>query len=234
MSPSQDPHIRGRLIFAANGLGNPVDVPARSLSALKSADLLVFEEDRPARQTLKQAGIHREYLKWNEHRSADSLEEIRAALKRGQSVCYMSDQGMPNLADPGDALLQLAYDLKCVVEVIPGPSSITTALAACPFPVQPFFYAGFLPKEEAERLSTLKNFLQLGCAVVILDTPYRVAALIASCIKIYGAQHRAVLAIEMSGEKEEFLYDSLQRLATYVSTWEDKRNFVLVVSGKNR
>jgi len=39
----------GKLIMAANALGNPIDIPPRSLEALRAADLIVFEEDKVAR-----------------------------------------------------------------------------------------------------------------------------------------------------------------------------------------
>ena len=45
----------------------------------------------------------------------------------------MSDQGVPTLADPGKHLLDIANELEAETFVIPGPSSITSALAACHF-----------------------------------------------------------------------------------------------------
>ena len=62
------PHHRGKLILASGPLGDTSDIPPRSLEALKRGDLLVFEEDRMARQFLKAAGVHRDYLRLSEHK----------------------------------------------------------------------------------------------------------------------------------------------------------------------
>ena len=72
----------GTLVMASNHIGCTDDIPNRALETLKTADLVVFEEDRPARQTLKAAGIRRDYLKFNEHHQMQTLDEVAEALKR--------------------------------------------------------------------------------------------------------------------------------------------------------
>ena len=125
--------IRGKLTVASNSIGNDKDVPQRTLEAIRSSDLLVFEEDRPARRLLKLAGVHRDYFKHNEHKDNETLEEVRNYLIAGKSVFYCSDQGSASLADPGKELTSIAFELGVKIEVIPGPSSITAAISACPF-----------------------------------------------------------------------------------------------------
>jgi len=43
------------------------------------------------------------------------------------------------------------------IEVIPGPSSVTAAISACPFDCSRFNYIGFLPRAENERLRFLEK-----------------------------------------------------------------------------
>ena len=66
--------------MASNHIGRPEDIPQRALIALK-ADLVIFEEDKPA-TTLKAAGIHRDYLKFNEHHQQEFLTMLALHLKR--------------------------------------------------------------------------------------------------------------------------------------------------------
>ena len=219
----------GHLIMAANSLGRDEDVPSRSLEALRKADLLIFEEDRGARRALKAAGITRSYAKLSEHREQGVLDEAEAALRAGNTVCYMSDQGMPVIADPGRELVALAHLLKARLTIIPGPSSITTALSACPFPITSFRYVGFPERETGRRDAQLRRWTTNNEALVILDTPYRLEALIDACGRAFGANRRAVLAIDISGEKEGFFYDSLQGLKATLKNSE-RLNFVLIIA----
>lgn len=216
--------------MAATHIGCLVDIPARSLNWLKNADLLIFEEDRPAKQVLKAAKVQRDYLKFNEHYQKETLEKLKECLQKQGIALYMSDQGTPNLADPGKALLNIAYQLNAQVVVIPGPSSITAAIAACPFDLSQFSFAGFLPRIPAEREQRLSELRQRREALVIMDTPYRLKALLAACKAVFPNNHRAFLAIDITGENEEYIagsFTALQKKAENVT----KLNFVLIVEG---
>lgn len=215
--------------MAATAIGNVADIPARSLEALKQSDLLIFEEDRPARQFLKAAGLHREYWKLSEHQEQETLKEASRALKAGETVVYMSDQGTANFADPGLKLLELAYQLEATVNPIPGPSSLTAAISACPFDLKTFHYLGFLPRQESERNQVLHELSKTKEALVILDTPYRKNALLESAASIFP-KRRAFLAIDLSGPKQEFIICELKSTTQKIKS-DEKVNFVLIIEG---
>lgn len=224
------------LIFASTHIGCPEDIPSRSLQALRDSDLVVFEEDKPARQFLKQAGIHREYLKWNEHsrksQSQQDLDDIREALMHGKTVTYMSDQGVANLADPGRTLLRLAYEMNLPVKVIPGPSSITAALAACPFAIEPFYYAGFLDKQQGKREAQLRELDKRREAIVILDTPYRLKQLLESILSTVSNHREIMIARDISGPSEDYTSLKIKSLKSRMKEFQDKLNFVLIIGPK--
>ena len=221
---------KGTLIMAANAIGNLLDTPVRSLKALQEADTLIFEEDRPARAALKAAKIHRTYLKYNEHGQKDTLEILRLDLKAGKTVCYMSDQGMPTIADPGKALMEIATSLKANIKVIPGPSSITAALAACPFLEGAFHYQGFLSRDEKQREDQLTALKKLQIPIVLMDTPYRRQKLLGQCKDRLGGQRKALLALDISGDHEAYPYGSLEKIEKESRQIKDKLNFVLILA----
>jgi len=215
--------------MASTHIGNIADIPARSLTALREANLLVFEEDRPARSFLKAAGVHRDYLRYSEHDQRDTLAACAEALKKGEWVLYMSDQGTPGLADPGRDLVALAYQLGATVQVIPGPSSLTAAIAACPFDCWAFHYLGFLPQEPGRRLAALRAAASMTRPLVIMDTPYRLKHLLASCQQAFGAGRRGFVALDISGADEAFWLGNLADLNKRCATLTGKLNFVLVI-----
>lgn len=226
--PVADTKERGCLIIGANSIGNPLDIPLRCLEAVRTADLLIFEEDRPARQVLKQAGVHRDYLRYTEHREILAEEELTACLKAGKTALYMSDQGVPGLADPGQGLIAIALALQARLVMIPGPSSVTAALAACPFAIAQFHFAGFLPREQALRRARLKTLSELRCPIVLMDTPYRLRQVLDDCLAELP-KSRLFLALDISGPEERYETGSPKALIGRSGDWPPKLNFVLII-----
>lgn len=223
---------RGVLYFAASHIGCLRDIPQRTLEILQKADLILFEEARHARQLLKQAGVHRPFLLFSEHKEPDSLEAVKKSLKNHQTVVYVSDQGCPNLADPGRELLEIAYRLRSQVLVIPGPSSITSALAVCPFDVSQFYFGGFLPRQQEKRLAHIGKLLERQEAVILLETPYRRQAFLQDFCTALGTENRrGFLAFDITGEEEQYLLGTLPQIRTQAESL-GKKNFVFVLEGR--
>ena len=221
----------GILILAATSIGCDTDIPARSLQMVREAELLVFEEDRPARRVLKAAGCHRDYLKFSEHQETLVIDQIAQSLRHGQRVLYMSDQGMPCLADPGWRLCRLAHELKAKIQVIPGPDSVTAALAAAPFDTKQFFYRGFLPRQPDQRLVDLQAIRLSLVTTVVLDTPYRLRPLL-EAVQTADPDWRALLALDISGPSEQYLLGAPTVLLNNLAPGKNRRNFVLVLDGQ--
>jgi 16S rRNA (cytidine1402-2'-O)-methyltransferase len=223
--------MAGTLIVAANHIGNPRDLSSRVVEVLRLADLLVFEEHRPARQALKAAGIHREYLTFNEHHSEETLQKVWDSLKGGSTVLYMSDQGAATLADPGGALLALAYRMGSTVRSIPGPCSVSAALQGWPLPLPGYQYIGFLPRKSADRCRAIAEAGQCPHPFVVLDTPYRLRQVLADFAETLGSKRRCLVALDISGPDEEFHFGPLGKVTDILKNDVGKRNFVLVVEG---
>lgn len=219
----------GHLILAANTLGSLDQLPDITCQHLREADLVIFEEDRPGRQTLKKAGIHRDYLKYNEHKSSETLTELEAALKKGATAIYMSDQGMPSIADPGRELVATAYRLNAKVTVIPGACSVTAALAACPALGNQYFFYGFLPRESGPRAQELSKLLTLPYPAVILETPYRYRPLIADLAAAADKSAQVLLAVDIAGPDQGFHWLTVGQLEGFAEQIHKKLNFVLVL-----
>ena len=221
--------MKGQLILAANSIGCDADIPSRTLEIIRTADLLVFEEDRPARRLLKAAGVHRDYLRHNEHDEAFTRQEISSALNAGKTVLYVSDQGSASVADPGRTLVNLANELGASIKVIPGPSSITAAITACAFDCSRFDFVGFLPREENDRIEHLKKLKTRTQPQIILDAPYRLQNLLKSCQAALGANLECFLALDITGEDESYLSGKISKLIQKAEQLDKKLNFVLII-----
>ncbi len=222
----------GTLYMLSTHLGIPEDIPVRSLELLRTADLLVFEEDKPARSFLKAAGVHRPYVKLSEHGQGLTIEDVESHLKSGKVVAYMSDQGTPNLSDPGRELTSIAYRLGAKVKVVPGPSSLTAAISACPFDCFGFHFLGFLPQSPEARHLALEGTKELSRPLIMMDTPYRLKHLVKSCADVLGKERRGFLALDITGANESFWLGSLGELAQKTSKLAEKINFILIIEAE--
>ena len=219
----------GTLYMVANNIGDILDTPNRSLEILRDSHFVIFEEAKGARKALKQAGVQKKFALFNEHYQEDVLKLAKEYLKKGKNVCYMSDQGSPTLCDPGAALSALAFQINAPIKVIPGPSSVTAAMSACPSPINDFIFTGLLPRKDSDRERKLKSYVKIKTTLIILDTPYRRKQVIETLMTLVGSNRKALLALEISGKEEAYHYGSLKTIQEKTKDLE-KLNFILILS----
>ncbi len=224
---------KGKLVIAGNAIGCDEDIPRRSLDFCQSADLVVFEGARGARKVLKKAGIHREFQIFSEHHEIHIKELICENLKVQKTVLYMSDQGMPSVSDPGLDLVQLAFESKAGLQVVPGPSSITSAISVCPFSLEKFFFYGFLPQKEEERKKEFQQKITpIKYPVILMDAPYRLKSLLKLCLDNLENNREIFLALDISGENESYFFGTVNDFKQDFSKIEglQKENFILIIN----
>ncbi len=104
----------------------------------------------------------------------------------GHDLGLLSEAGLPAVADPGAALVQAAHAAGVPVLPLPGASSLLLALAASGLNGQSFAFVGYLPQETTARAARLKELEVLsrrqGQTQLIIETPYRNAALLAAML----------------------------------------------------
>lgn len=125
-------------------------------------------------------------------------EALLAPARAGQIVGLLSDAGLPAVADPGANLVAAAHRLGLPVRVLAGPSSLTLALAASGLNGQRFAFEGYLPQNAAERSQRIAQLetrsRQEGQTQLVIETPYRNAALLAALIERLQPHTRLAVA----------------------------------------
>ncbi len=115
---------------------------------------------------------------------AAEWQALLAPTATGADVGLLSEAGLPAVADPGAALVAAAHALGVPVLPLAGPSSLLLALAASGLNGQSFAFVGYLPQDAAGRVARIKELealsRRLGQTQLLIETPYRNAALLAS------------------------------------------------------
>jgi 16S rRNA (cytidine1402-2'-O)-methyltransferase len=134
-------------------------------------------------------------------------ETLLEPLLRGIDIGLMSEAGVPGVADPGAELVLAAHRLGAKVKPLVGPSSLLLALMASGLNGQRFAFQGYLPQDSGERIARLKKLesesRKLQQTQLWIETPYRNAAMMASCLQALAPQTHACLALDLSLPTEE-------------------------------
>jgi 16S rRNA (cytidine1402-2'-O)-methyltransferase len=105
----------------------------------------------------------------NEERLAPELAE-RA---RNENLALVTDAGTPLVSDPGYRLVRACVEAEVDIEVLPGPSALTTALVSSGLPSVVF--VGFPPRKGRERTRLLERIADESSTFVLFESPHRVA-----------------------------------------------------------
>jgi 16S rRNA (cytidine1402-2'-O)-methyltransferase len=129
---------------------------------------------------------------------AAAWRALLAPALAGHDMGLLSEAGLPAVADPGAALVAAAHEAGVPVAPLPGPSSITLALAASGLHGQSFAFVGYLPTETATRTARLRELEARSKrgheTQIAIETPYRNAALAAALIESLAPETRLALA----------------------------------------
>lgn len=186
------------LYIVGTPIGNLDDLSLRQAKTILSADVLLAEDTRSA-ETLRAAAERLFALKRNpdqimvsyyKDREFEKLPYILSLLNEEKNVALISEAGMPLISDPGGLLASHCRKHAIPFTVIPGPTSVTTALALAGNTSHTWTYMGFLPKKEGdlrkliEKLKEVPNFGKGDHVFVAFESPERFNDTMKLCVEI--------------------------------------------------
>ena len=223
----------GKLLIVGTPIGNIEDITLRALRALREADCVAAEDTRHTGQLLTRYEIRKPLVSYHEFNEAKRTPELLAKLRAGQRIALVSDAGMPTLSDPGLRLIAAAVADEQAVEVVPGISAITTALAGSGLPVQPFLFYGFLPHKSAQREKILRQLTPLPFALVFFESPYRLVKTVAALQSICG-DRRVVVGRELTKKFEETIRGTPEAVLKRLENRTVKGEITLIIEAAKK
>lgn len=168
------------LAVCATPIGNLEDVTLRVLAELAAADVVLCEDTRHTRGLLERHGIRATLVSYHAHNEARRTEELLPRLAAGERMALVSDAGLPGVSDPGARLVRAALDAGVEVTVLPGPSSVETALVASGLVSEQYRFLGFLPRGEAALAAVWEELRGWRWPAVAFESPQRLPATLRS------------------------------------------------------
>jgi 16S rRNA (cytidine1402-2'-O)-methyltransferase len=190
-------------------IGNLGDLTQRAAEALRSADLVLAEDTRMAARLLAHLGARTPTLSYNEHNAALRQPAILTRLAAGETLALTTDAGMPAVSDPGAALVRVARAAGARVEVVPGPSAVTAAVALAGIEASGFVFGGFLPSRPASARTRALRRLYLAAAdcglpLVLFEAPHRLHRVLAE-LEALAPAGSLVVARELTKRHEQVI-----------------------------
>ena len=218
------------LYVIATPIGNLGDITLRAIEALKSADVVAAEDTRRSGMLLKHFGIKKPFISYHEHNEAARTIEFVERLGRGENVALITDAGTPGLSDPGLRLIRECIKREVPFTIIPGPSSILTALLGSGFSTDKFCFRGFLPVKSGQRERELRAAAERDETAIFFESPYRLTKTLATCIDVMP-DRQLCIARELTKKFEEFRRGVASELLEHYQSHPPKGEIVLVISG---
>ena len=218
------------LYVVATPIGNLGDITLRAVEALKSADVIAAEDTRRSGLLLKHLEIKKPFVSYHEHNEAARTTELVERLGRGENVALITDAGTPGLSDPGLRLIRECIKRELPFTIMPGASSILTALLGSGFSTDKFSFGGFLPVKSGQRERELRAATERDETTIFFESPYRLTKTLAACIDIIPERQLCV-ARELTKKFEEFRRGAASELLAHYQAHPPKGEIVLVISG---
>src|SRR6266568_3795789 len=218
------------LYVVATPIGNLGDITLRAVEALKSADVIAAEDTRHSGLLLKDLENKKPFVSYHEHNEAARTTELVERLGGGENVALITDAGMPGLSDPGVRLIRECIKRELPFTIIPGPSSILTALLGSGFSTEKFSFRGFLPVKSSRRQRELREAADREETTIFFESPYRLVKTLAACLDTMPERQLCV-ARELTKKFEEFRRGTATELLGHYQAHRPRGEIVLMIEG---
>ena len=216
------------LFVVATPIGNLSDITLRALEVLKSVDVIAAEDTRHSGILLKHFEIKKSLISYHEHNEAMRTAQLAERLAVGENIALITDAGMPGLSDPGARLIRECIRRDLPFTIIPGASSILTALVGSGFATENFCFRGFLPVKSGQRERELVGATKRDETTIFFESRYRLTKTLSACIDIMPDCQLCV-ARELTKKFEEFRRGTASELLAHYEAHAPKGEILLLV-----
>lgn len=226
----------GKLSIVATPIGNMEDITFRAIITLRKCDLILAEDTRTTGGLLKHYDItHKEVVSFFEGNEERKINFAITLLLQGKHVALASESGTPTISDPGYKLVREAINAGVIVESIPGPTALISALTSSGLPTNAFLFLGFLPKKKshAKKLllqtkDSLQDIEQLK-TVLFYESPHRLIKSLQLIKEVFGNAD-IVVARELTKMHEEVRRENVTQAIEHFETSKPRGEFVVLLS----
>ena len=223
----------GKLSVVGTPIGNLEDITLRALRTLKEADVIYCEDTRVTAKLLAHYEIETPLKRLDANVEAEKAGEVIERLEVGEHVVYVSDAGTPGISDPGVRLVHFVreYLPAAIIEAIPGPSALATALSIAGTKTDDGFVFWGFPPHKKGRKTLMEKVAAEPRTQVLYESSHRIVKLCSELAEVLG-EREVLFARELTKHFEEVRAGSASELAVFLeeNAEHQKGEFVVIIS----
>jgi len=219
------------LFVVSTPIGNLEDITLRAVRTLREVAVIAAEDTRRTGHLLQHFEIRTPMISLHEHNERERTPGLVARLQAGESIALVSDAGTPLLSDPGFHLVREAVRAGLPVQSVPGPSSLTAALAISGLPVDRFTFLGFPPARKTQRGAFFAGLAAQAGTLVLFEAPQRIRPTLED-VRAHLGERMVVLARELTKVHETVSRGWITKLLE--GALAERGEYVILVSDQRR
>ena len=220
----------GKLSLVATPIGNLEDITLRAIRTLKECDYVLVEDTRVTGKLLHHYEISAKMHRYDAHTSESAHAQILSDLEDGKHIALVSDAGTPGVSDPGVLLIQRARAVGALIEVIPGPSAVTSVVSLAGIAGNQFSFLGFVPHKKG-RETFFRELADYDHPTVFFESTHRILKTLETLAKVYP-EATIYIGRELTKMHEELLVGTAKEIFDVLTETpvKQKGEFVIIAS----
>jgi 16S rRNA (cytidine1402-2'-O)-methyltransferase len=220
----------GKLYLVGTPIGNLGDITYRAVKTLSDVDFICAEDTRVTAKLLSHLEIKKPLISYREHSTETDIKRIIERIMAGETAAEVTDAGMPSVSDPGTKLVSACIASGIEVDVIPGPTAVTTAVAISGMNVSRFSFEGFLSVSKKQRFAHLHSLQTDPHTLIFYEAPHKLITTLEDFLSVFGDRKIAVCR-ELTKFYQEVIRTTVSGAIALFTERPPKGEFVLIIEG---
>lgn len=214
-------------------IGNLNDISLRAIDALKNADYIYAEDTRVTKKLLDFLKIEKKCRTLHEHNEQAVSQDIIKLLHNKNKVVLVSDAGTPSISDPGYYLIQQCIKEDILFSLVPGPSSVISALVMSGLSTSSFSFLGFVPRKQSQKKEFFSFLKYEKNTIILFESAKRIENTLNLLREEYSSVKKIALCREMTKLHETIERGTIEEVQTRIKDGLVilKGEFVVVIEG---
>ena len=229
-------YVLKMLNFVSTPIGNLNDISLRAIDVIKSSDYLYAEDTRNVKKLLDFINVKISCKSFHEHNEKKVMLDILKKAKNSKVISIVSDAGTPSISDPGYKLIT-----KCIAEnikytLIPGPSSVISAMVMSGLPSNRFAFYGFVPRKIQDKKKFFEDLDEETKTSIIFESSRRVFDTLKNLADYLDSDRKVSICKEMTKIHENVIRGKTSEIFKLVveNQINLKGEIVIVIEGTSK
>ncbi len=229
-------YVLKMLNFVSTPIGNLNDISLRAIDVIKSSDYLYAEDTRNVKKLLDFINVKISCKSFHEYNEQKVMLDILKQAKNSKVISIVSDAGTPIISDPGYKLITKCIEENIKYTLIPGPSSVISAMVMSGLPSNRFAFYGFVPRKIQDKKKFFEDIYEETKTSIIFESSKRIYNTLKDLSDYLNSDRKVSICKEMTKIHENVIRGKTSEIFKLVveNQINLKGEIVIVIEGTSK